>query len=77
LSTPTLDKPFSSSCRPINNQWRGFARFVYSLQEEKTLDQFLGVEYSSCCWAVRLVTRRFVSSRSGAAETSIGLQLEL
>ena len=115
MSTPTLDSPFSSSCRPkevsaapvrlemnrrvinagyrfrrdlleqvdvsgawpINNQWRGFARWVYSLQEEKTLDQFLGFEYSSCCWAVRLVTRRFVSSRSGDAETSFGLQLEL
>ncbi|MGB7738637.1 MAG: LPS-assembly protein LptD [Steroidobacteraceae bacterium] len=72
-----LEQVDVSGAWPINNQWRGFARFVYSLQEDKTLDQFLGVEYSSCCWAVRLVTRRFVSSRSGAAETSIGLQLEL
>jgi LPS-assembly protein len=50
---------------------------VYSLQEEKTLDQFVGFEYSSCCWAVRLITRRFVSSRTGDAETSFGIQLEL
>jgi LPS-assembly protein len=72
-----LEQVDFSGAWPINNQWRGFARWVYSLQEEKTLDQFVGVEYSSCCWAVRLVTRRFVSSRSGDAETSIGLQLEL
>jgi hypothetical protein len=26
---------------------------------------------------VRLITRRFISSRTGAAETSFGLQLEL
>ena len=72
-----LEQVDVSGAWPINNQWRGFARFVYSLQEENTLDQFLGLEYSSCCWAVRVIGRRFVSSRSGAAETSIGLQLEL
>ena len=72
-----LEQVDVSGAWPINSQWRGFARWVYSLQEDKTLDQFLGVEYSSCCWAVRLVTRRFISSRSGGAETSIGLQLEL
>lgn len=72
-----LEQVDVSGAWPINNQWRGFARWVYSLQEDKTLDQFVGVEYSSCCWALRLVTRRFVSSRSGDAETSFGLQLEL
>ena len=72
-----LEQVDVSGAWPINNQWRGFARFVYSLQEENTLDQFLGLEYSSCCWAVRVIGRRFISSRSGAAETSIGLQLEL
>ena len=72
-----LEQVDVSGAWPINNQWRGFARWVYSLQEEKTLDQFLGFEYSSCCWAVRLITRRFISSRTGAAETSFGLQLEL
>jgi LPS-assembly protein len=72
-----LEQVDVSGAWPITNQWRGFARWVYSLQEEKTLDQFLGLEYASCCWALRLVTRRFVSSRSGDAETSFGLQLEL
>lgn len=72
-----LEQVDVSGAWPINARWRGFARYVYSLREEKTLDQFVGFEYSSCCWAVRLITRRFVSSRSGDAETSFGLQLEL
>ena len=54
-----------------------FARWVYSLAEDKTLDQFVGFEYSSCCWALRVITRRFVSSRTGDSDTSVGLQLEL
>jgi LPS-assembly protein len=66
-----------STAWPINAQWRGFARWVYSISENKSLDQFVGVEYSSCCWALRLITRRFVSSRTGASDTSVGLQLEL
>jgi LPS-assembly protein len=72
-----LEQVDVSGAWPISNQWRGFARWVYSLREEKTLDQFVGLEFSSCCWAVRVVTRRFVSSRTGDSETSIGLQLEL
>jgi LPS-assembly protein len=66
-----------SGAWPINPQWRGFARWVYSISEEKTLDQFVGVEYASCCWAVRFITRRYVSSRTGDSDTSFGLQLEL
>ena len=61
----------------LSQRWRGFARVVYSLREDKTLDQFVGFEYSSCCWAVRLITRRYISSRTGDADTSFGLQLEL
>jgi LPS-assembly protein len=66
-----------SAAWPISERWRGFARWVYSTREEKTLDQFFGLEYRSCCWAVRLVSRRFVNSRSGDSDSSIGLQLEL
>jgi|PlaIllAssembly_1097288.scaffolds.fasta_scaffold18855_2 LPS-assembly protein len=66
-----------SAAWPLNDRWRGYGRWVYSLAEEKTLDQFVGLEYGSCCWALRVVARRFVSSRTGDIDTSIGLQLEL
>lgn len=72
-----LEQVDVSAAWPIRGQWRGYGRWVYSLDEEKTLDQFLGFEYGSCCWALRIVTRRFVSSRTGDTDTSIGLQLEL
>ncbi len=66
-----------SAAWPINERWRGFGRWVYSTRDDQTLDQFLGLEYGSCCWALRLVARRFVSSRTGDTDTSVGLQLEL
>ena len=72
-----LEQFDASAAWPIGTRWHAFARWVYSLSENKTLDQFVGLEYSSCCWSVRVVTRRFVSSRTGASDTSVGLQLEL
>jgi LPS-assembly protein len=72
-----LEQVDVSGAWPLSAKWRGFARAVYSLREDKTLDQFVGFEYSSCCWAVRLITRRYISSRTGDADTSFGLQLEL
>jgi LPS-assembly protein len=66
-----------SAAWPLTREWRGFARWVYSIREEKTLDQFIGLEYGTCCWALRVVTRRFVRNRTGEVDTSIGVQLEL
>ncbi len=72
-----LEQVDVSAAWPLGRRWRGFGRWVYSLNEEKTLDQFLGLQYSSCCWAIRFITRRFVRSRSGDTDTSFGLELEL
>jgi len=72
-----LEQVDVSAAWPFAARWRGFGRWVYSLQEDKTLDQFVGLEYGSCCWALRIVTRRFLSSRTGDVDTSVGLQLEL
>jgi LPS-assembly protein len=62
---------------PIGNKWSGYARLVYSLEDKKSLDQFAGLEYRSCCWRVRAVARRYVSDRTGDTDTSFLLQLEL
>ena len=35
-----------SAAWPISERWRGFARWVYSMREDKTLDQFIGIEYA-------------------------------
>lgn len=62
---------------PIGEKWSAYARMVYSLEDETTLDQFAGFEYRSCCWRIRAVARRYVSDRTGDTDTSFLLQLEL
>ncbi|HKE96431.1 MAG TPA: LPS assembly protein LptD [Povalibacter sp.] len=62
---------------PIGSRWSAYARMVYSLEEETTLDQFAGLEYRACCWRLRFVGRRYVSNRDGDVDTSFLVQLEL
>lgn len=46
---------------PIARDWRFVGRWAYSLQQDKTVEAFGGVEYESCCWAFRTVIRRYLS----------------
>jgi LPS-assembly protein len=62
---------------PIASQWNVVGRYKYSFRDEEALEEFLGIEYESCCWGVRLVSRRHISARDGTRDSSIGLQLVL
>ena len=62
---------------PLTRNWNFVGRYNYSIRDRQALDQFFGLEYESCCWGVRLVSRRFLSTRDGTRDTSIGLQLVL
>jgi len=62
---------------PIARAWGAYGRIVYSLDDERTLERLFGFEYRACCWRLRLVSRRYVSSRTGESDSSVQVQLEL
>jgi len=62
---------------PASERWNLVGRYNYSLRESTTLDRFAGVEYRACCFALRLVVRRYISRRTGESDTAIALQVEL
>jgi LPS-assembly protein len=72
-----LEQGEVSGAWPIGKRWNLFARMVYDLQDNQSLERFAGLEYKACCWRLRAVARRFVSSRTGERDTGIYLQLEL
>jgi LPS-assembly protein len=72
-----LEQGEVSGAWPIGSRWNLFARVVYDLQESDSLERFAGLEYKACCWRLRAVARRFVSSRTGQQDTGVYLQLEL
>jgi len=62
---------------PINDSWSVVGRHYYSIMDSKPLEQILGVQWDSCCIAVRLVGRRYVENREGDLSRGILLEIEL
>ncbi len=65
----------------VASRWRIASRWLYSLNSERTREALLGLEYNSCCWAIRLMGRQYTTLNAGTNETnlrtSVGLQIEL
>ena len=62
---------------PVGRRWNFVGRYNFSFRDEEVLEQFFGLEYESCCWGLRMVTRRYISTRDGTRDTTYGLQLVL
>jgi LPS-assembly protein len=72
-----IEQAEASVAWPISRQWNAYGRYVYSMLDSKTLDEFAGFEYKACCYKLRAVARRSISNRDGNSETGVYLQLEL
>jgi LPS-assembly protein len=72
-----LEQAEVSTAWPIGKKWNAFGRVVYSMRDSETLERFAGFEYKACCYRLRMVARRFISSRTGEQDTGVYLQLEL
>ena len=66
-----------SALWPIGEAWRLAGRWNYSLDQDVSIETLLGVEYDSCCWALRFAARRFIADDGLDHETSAYLQLVL
>ena len=73
----TLEQWESSIAWPVNAAWSGYGRVVYSQLDRKFLDHFAGLEYRSCCFNIRAVVGRTITTRSGEYDTQYKLQLDL
>ncbi len=62
---------------PLASRWNFVGRYNFSFRDQEVLEQFFGLEYESCCWGLRLVSRRHISTRDGTRDSAFGLQLVL
>ncbi|SMQ96345.1 organic solvent tolerance protein [Xanthomonas fragariae] len=62
---------------PINPTWSAVGRYYYSLLDRKPLEIIGGVQWDSCCLAVRALVRRFVRNRDGEMDNSIQFEFVL
>lgn len=62
---------------PINPTWSLVGRHYYSLRYRRTLESLIGVQWDSCCVALRLVGRRYLRNRDGRLDNTLMLEIEL
>jgi len=62
---------------PLSESWNILGHYNYSLRDKRTLEQFYGLEYESCCWGIRMIYRQYVSTRDGQEDNSFGIQFVL
>ncbi len=62
---------------PVYKAISAAARWRYSIRDSETLDTYVGLRYDTCCWAIDLAARRYISDSRGTFNTGIYAQLEL
>jgi LPS-assembly protein len=73
-----IDQVDFSVLWPLRQQWKAYARYYYSFLDTIALETVGGIEYESCCWAMRVVYRDYISDlATDTRNDSIWFQLEL
>jgi LPS-assembly protein len=60
-----IDQVDFSTALPLGQHWKLLARYQYDLENDSSLEETTGIEYSSCCWAVRMVYQEGVDWEQG------------
>lgn len=72
-----LEQTDASLAAPLIGGWSVLGRWRYSAEENRTLEAVGGLEYQTCCWAVRSAYRRYQFNTQQEYATGVYLQLEL
>ncbi|MGL6290422.1 MAG: LPS assembly protein LptD [Silanimonas sp.] len=62
---------------PINAHWRAVGRWAWSLRDRRTQEALGGLEWRSCCVAVRMLARDYVQDLNGERNLGVYLEIEL
>lgn len=54
------DQIDASFALPVSDSWRLLGRYNFDLTSNQEIEMFAGLEYTSCCWSVSLLARRWV-----------------
>jgi LPS-assembly protein len=61
---------------PVGAAWTLIGGYTYSLRDKRAIDSFAGVEWDSCCTAVRLLTRHYVYDFKGDSNSAIMFEIQ-
>jgi len=72
-----LEQADFSFLYPLTDNWSLVGRYYYSLLDKQELETIAGVQWESCCLAVRAVARRYLRNRTGELNNSFQVEFEL
>lgn len=61
---------------PLTETLSMVGRWNYSLPDQQSLELVGGIELESCCWGLRLMSRRFIRNVEGEFDNAIIMQVE-
>jgi LPS-assembly protein len=62
---------------PLTGNLNLIGRFDYSFRDDETLEALGGIEYESCCWAIRASVRQYIRDRESDTRTAFFVELHL
>ncbi len=71
-----LEQADMSAEVPVGAAWKLVGGYTYSLRDKRAIDSFAGVEWDSCCTAVRLLSRHYVYDFKGDSDSAIMLEIQ-
>jgi LPS-assembly protein len=72
-----LEQVDTTALIPVNERWSVVGRYYYSIRDRRLLEAFGGLEYDSCCVALRMLVRHYVNLvGSSTADTALYFELE-
>lgn len=63
LSGEQIDQIGLSASWPINENWHWVGRYYRDMNLSRSIESYFGLQYESCCWALRFVAQRHLSNR--------------
>ena len=70
-----------SAIVPVHRHWRLVGRWMYDLENKRTLETMAGGEYRNCCWKLRLLSQRELVDDDGdgdlEGDSTIWFQIQL
>ena len=82
LSGETISQAGISASWRINPEWQWVGRAYVDREQDRSIESYFGVQYESCCWSLKLVAHRSLTSRyddigsaiDGEFESGVALQ---
>ncbi len=76
LRRDQLKQADASFSWPISKRWSAVGRWNYDIENEVDLERFFGLEYESCCYALRIVSREYITDDNSTLNNGIADDFE-